>query len=133
MTQSLRALEPLPRSVHGRVSAPPTGPVSTPLRRRRSASVRWTSDLRAFEPSSPLLTTATSTRSATGLRPAGLFRPRRPQQPRLLPRMAERLAAMFPDFTVETFPERHHFDPPHRVEPERLASSLLGLWRRAEQ
>jgi pimeloyl-ACP methyl ester carboxylesterase len=47
-------------------------------------------------------------------------------------RMAERLAAIFPDFTIETFPERHHFDPPHRVEPERLASSLLALWQRAE-
>jgi len=47
--------------------------------------------------------------------------------------IAERLAGVFPDFTVETFPERHHFDPPHRVEPERLAQSLLALWRRAEQ
>ena len=46
--------------------------------------------------------------------------------------MAERLAAIFPDFTIETFPERHHFDPPHRVEPERLANSLLALWQRAE-
>ena len=47
-------------------------------------------------------------------------------------RMAERLAAIFPDFTLETFPERHHFDPPHRVEPERLAGSLLALWQRGE-
>lgn len=47
-------------------------------------------------------------------------------------RMAERLGAIFPDFTVETFPERHHFDPPHRIEPERLATSLLALWQRAE-
>lgn len=47
-------------------------------------------------------------------------------------RMAERLAAIFPDFTIETFPERHHFDPPHRIEPERLSSSLLALWERAE-
>ena len=47
--------------------------------------------------------------------------------------MADRLAAMFPDFTIETFPERHHFDPPHRVEPEHVASSLLTLWQRAEQ
>ena len=47
-------------------------------------------------------------------------------------RMAERLAAIFPDFTVETFPERHHFDPPHRIEPERLSRSLLALWQRAE-
>jgi pimeloyl-ACP methyl ester carboxylesterase len=47
-------------------------------------------------------------------------------------RMADRLAGIFPDFTVETFSERHHFDPPHRIEPERLAGSLLALWRRAE-
>jgi pimeloyl-ACP methyl ester carboxylesterase len=47
-------------------------------------------------------------------------------------RMAERLAAIFPDFTLETFDERHHLDPPHRIEPERLAASLLTLWERAE-
>ena len=47
-------------------------------------------------------------------------------------RMADRLAAILPDFTIETFPERHHFDPPHRVEPVRLADSLLALWERAD-
>jgi pimeloyl-ACP methyl ester carboxylesterase len=47
-------------------------------------------------------------------------------------RMAHRLAGIFPDFTIETFPERHHFDPPHRIEPEHLAGSLLALWRRAD-
>jgi pimeloyl-ACP methyl ester carboxylesterase len=47
-------------------------------------------------------------------------------------RMATRLADVFPDFTVEMFPERHHFDPPHRIEPERVAELLLALWRRAE-
>ena|SRR5437667_7645311 len=47
-------------------------------------------------------------------------------------RMADRLAAIFPDFTLETFEERHHFDPPHRIEPELLAESLLALWRRAD-
>ena len=47
-------------------------------------------------------------------------------------RMADRLAAIFPDFTLETFPERHHFDPPHRIEPDRLADSLLVVWQRAE-
>jgi pimeloyl-ACP methyl ester carboxylesterase len=47
-------------------------------------------------------------------------------------RMAQRLAGIFPDFTIETFPERHHFDPPHRIEPERLSRSLLALWQRAE-
>jgi hypothetical protein len=53
--------------------------------------------------------------------------------PDLYGRMAARLAEIFPDFTLETFPERHHFDPPHRIEPERLATSLLALWGRAEQ
>ena len=47
-------------------------------------------------------------------------------------RMAERLASIFPDFTLETFQKRHHFDPPHRIEPERLSRSLLALWDRAE-
>jgi pimeloyl-ACP methyl ester carboxylesterase len=47
-------------------------------------------------------------------------------------RMAGRLAAIFPDFNLETYSERHHFDPPHRTEPERLSRSLLALWKRAE-
>jgi pimeloyl-ACP methyl ester carboxylesterase len=47
-------------------------------------------------------------------------------------RMAARLAVVFPDFTIETFSERHHFDPPHRIEPGRLSRSLLALWERAE-
>ena len=47
-------------------------------------------------------------------------------------RMAERLAGVFPDFTIERFPERHHFDPPHRIEPDRVADSLRRLWARAE-
>jgi pimeloyl-ACP methyl ester carboxylesterase len=47
-------------------------------------------------------------------------------------RIAERLAGVFPDFTLEVFEERHHFDPPHRAEPDRLAASLRGLWTRAE-
>jgi pimeloyl-ACP methyl ester carboxylesterase len=45
--------------------------------------------------------------------------------------MVARLAKIFPDFTMETFPDRHHFDPPHRIEPDRLADSLLTLWQRA--
>jgi hypothetical protein len=44
-------------------------------------------------------------------------------------RIAERLAGVFPDFSLEMFEERHHFDPPHRAEPERLAhrSAISGL------
>jgi pimeloyl-ACP methyl ester carboxylesterase len=47
-------------------------------------------------------------------------------------RMAQRLASVFPDLTVETFPDRHHFDPPHRIEPAHVAGSLRDLWTRAE-
>jgi pimeloyl-ACP methyl ester carboxylesterase len=47
-------------------------------------------------------------------------------------RMAERLGRVFPDFTLETYPARHHFDPPHRVEPAKLAGALRRLWLRAE-
>ena len=45
--------------------------------------------------------------------------------------MAERLARVFPDLTLEVFPDRHHFDPPHRIEPARVAASLRSLWARA--
>jgi pimeloyl-ACP methyl ester carboxylesterase len=44
--------------------------------------------------------------------------------------MAERLKNVFPDFTLEVFAERHHFDPPHRAEPARLARSLHAIWAR---
>jgi pimeloyl-ACP methyl ester carboxylesterase len=45
--------------------------------------------------------------------------------------IAKRLSGVFPDFELEVFEERHHFDPPHRIEPERLANSLKALWRRS--
>jgi pimeloyl-ACP methyl ester carboxylesterase len=45
--------------------------------------------------------------------------------------IAKRLAGVFPDFMLEVFEDRHHFDPPHRVEPERYARSLRALWDRA--
>ena len=45
--------------------------------------------------------------------------------------IAKRLAGVFRDFELEVFEDRHHFDPPHRVEPERVASSLKELWRRS--
>lgn len=47
-------------------------------------------------------------------------------------RMADRLSGIFSGFTLEVFEDRHHFDPPHRIEPERLASSLWSLWDRAK-
>jgi pimeloyl-ACP methyl ester carboxylesterase len=47
--------------------------------------------------------------------------------------IATRLARVFfPDFHLEVFPRRHHFDPPHRMEPERLAEGLRRHWTAAE-
>jgi pimeloyl-ACP methyl ester carboxylesterase len=46
-------------------------------------------------------------------------------------RMAERLARVFADFTLEVYADRHHFDPPHRIEPTRVAESLQRHWARA--
>lgn len=45
---------------------------------------------------------------------------------------AARLSRVFPDFRLEVFPERHHFDPPHRAEPERVATLLREHWGRAD-
>lgn len=45
---------------------------------------------------------------------------------------AERLSQLFQDFELEVFEDRHHFDPPHRAEPKRLADSLRTLWARAD-
>ncbi|MCK5746488.1 MAG: alpha/beta hydrolase [Oricola sp.] len=52
--------------------------------------------------------------------------------PAMYLRMQERAAGLFSDFTVEIFEDRHHFDPPHRSEPERTAELLLSFWERAE-
>ncbi|MBD1536782.1 alpha/beta hydrolase [Arthrobacter sp. S13_S34] len=47
--------------------------------------------------------------------------------------IAGRLARVFfPDFHLEVFPKRHHFDPPHRMEPVRLAELLRRHWEQAE-
>lgn len=46
--------------------------------------------------------------------------------------IATQLSNVFPDFQLEVFEQRHHFDPPHRIEPERLAASLHALWSLAE-
>jgi pimeloyl-ACP methyl ester carboxylesterase len=46
-------------------------------------------------------------------------------------RMGERASEIFPDFTLDVFDERHHFDPPHRIEPERTARALQAHWARA--
>ena len=52
--------------------------------------------------------------------------------PSYFARMAERARAIFPDFTLEVFDERHHFDPPHRTEPERTARALRAHWARGQ-
>ena len=47
--------------------------------------------------------------------------------------IAARLARVFfPDFHLEVFPHRHHFDPPHRIEPDRLAEGLRRHWASVE-
>ncbi len=46
---------------------------------------------------------------------------------------AETLGKLFPDFQVEEYDGRSHFDPPHRAEPERFANALKALWERAGQ
>lgn len=45
-------------------------------------------------------------------------------------RQADRLFTVFADFKVEVYDERHHFDPPHRAEPDRLAAALTRRWAR---
>lgn len=53
--------------------------------------------------------------------------------PDLYGEMAERLARTWPRMLVERFPERHHFDPPHRTEPTRVAAALERLWATADR
>jgi pimeloyl-ACP methyl ester carboxylesterase len=48
-------------------------------------------------------------------------------------RKAEVLQGVFPDIQVEVYPERHHFDPPQRAEPDRFAKALTSLWEKASQ
>jgi pimeloyl-ACP methyl ester carboxylesterase len=45
---------------------------------------------------------------------------------------AVRAKAMFSHFTLELFDDRHHFDPPHRAEPDRTANLLRNFWSSAE-
>lgn len=44
---------------------------------------------------------------------------------------ARTLAALFPALQSEVYAGRHHFDPPHRAEPERFARALHALWARS--
>ena len=48
-------------------------------------------------------------------------------------RNARRLAGLFPDFRVEVYEGRSHFDPPQRAEPERFARALRELWAASQE
>jgi pimeloyl-ACP methyl ester carboxylesterase len=46
--------------------------------------------------------------------------------------MQTRLAASFPNFRAEVTEGRHHLDPAHQAEPERVGLELSAFWERAE-
>src|SRR5262249_10025475 len=69
----------------------------------------------------------------TGSAPPAYFAPGALITPDYYARTAARLPPVFADFTLEVFEDRPHFDPPHRIEPERVASSLQALWARGEE
>ena len=52
--------------------------------------------------------------------------------PVLYARIGERLGSLFRDFRIERYEDRHHFDPPHRIEPARVAKALKTLWADAD-
>jgi pimeloyl-ACP methyl ester carboxylesterase len=45
--------------------------------------------------------------------------------------MRDRLAALFPDFTVEGYEDLHHLNTSHQAEPTRVAAALRRHWSRA--
>ncbi len=101
--------------------SPPPGPPPPWMAKRPPALRALMDTFRSYEPDHEKLRTFPRPVLYTvGGRSAGYYRD-----------MADRLAAVFPDFSIETYPDRHHFDPPHRADPERLAASLVALWERA--
>ena len=46
--------------------------------------------------------------------------------------IATRLSRVFPNFELEVFEERHHFDPPHRIEPDAARGLTESTWRRSD-
>jgi pimeloyl-ACP methyl ester carboxylesterase len=103
------------------LAAPPSGP-PPPWMRQRPAGIR--AFMRTFK-------TYTLDRDALSAfeRPV-YFALGDLSNPDQFGEIAERLAQVFPDFTLELFAGRHHFDPPHRKEPERLATLLRAIWAR---
>ena len=97
-------------------------------RRRRGCRRDWWASVGSSEHSTPSSPTGT----ACVVPSAGLLRPGRPEQSGPLCADGLRLSRVFSDFTLDTFASRHHFDPPHRVEPARLARALRELWARPE-
>jgi hypothetical protein len=104
--------------------APPTGP-QPPWMAKRPAGLQAL--IRAFE-ECPLDLEAVKAFSGPVYYAAGEL-----SNPRFYGRMADRAPRLFQDCTVEVFAGRHHFDPPHRAEPGRLAQRLSELWARAER
>jgi pimeloyl-ACP methyl ester carboxylesterase len=110
-------------SVREGLAAPPPPPGPTPWMAQRPAGIR--AFLRTFRtydlPRESLASFDKPVYFALG----GLSNPYEYGE------IADRLGSVFKDFTLEVFEDRHHFDPPHRVEPDRLAASLLSVWDRA--
>jgi pimeloyl-ACP methyl ester carboxylesterase len=124
----LPAVEMMPRFARAQLAPgvepppPPAGP-APPWMAKRPAGIRAL--IAAFmryriEPSS-LRAFAQPVYYALGAR----------SNPEHFRKMGERLGELFPDYTLDVYEDRHHFDPPHRAEPERLAARLLQLWERA--
>lgn len=106
------------------LSAPPAGP-SPPWMRQRPAGIRAL--MRTFRSYNLDRDALAAFERPVYFALGGL------SNPDLFGELAERLGNVFPDFTLEVFSERHHFDPPHRIEPERLAGSLRAIWARGSQ
>jgi pimeloyl-ACP methyl ester carboxylesterase len=104
-------------------SPPPAGPPPPWMASRRAALGSFMAAFDAFEPDVDVLRHFD--------RPVYFALGGR-GNPDLYPRIAKRLAGVFSDFTLEVYDDRHHFDPPHRVEPARLAAALRSLWTRPE-
>lgn len=103
---------------------PPLAPPPPPWMAKRPAGL--TAFLRAFDKADLDLTRLRQFDRPVYFAVGGL------SNPDYYARMAERLSHVFPDFTLEVYPERHHFDPPHRIEPVKVAAALRRLWLRAE-
>jgi pimeloyl-ACP methyl ester carboxylesterase len=106
------------------IAAPPPPPGSPPpwMAKRPAGLAAFVAAFKAYELDTSALRTFTQP-VYYGL--GGL------SNPDYYARQAERLATVFPTFSVEVYHERHHFDPPHRAEPQRVAAALKQLWMSA--